>query len=136
MAPFEAVLWTVPNFENCIVGHCFLDFNIFHIFLKLFKLYFRAVWVKLSGLISFFLTSSHLPQISNQPKTPPKVRCIENPFSPSACTSLCISCLQNYQIFPQLVAPLCPGDQLSPERDDRHLREMSQMERKSNAWYR
>lgn len=49
-----------------------LEFKIFHIiFLKLFELYFRAIWVKLSGLVSFFLASSCLHQISKQPKEPP-----------------------------------------------------------------
>lgn len=136
LAPFEVVLWMVLNYENYIVGHCFLDFNIFHIIFKIFLNY-------TSGLSGWNYQDSSvfssLPLIciksSNTPKNHPKVRYIENPFSPSACTSLFISCLQNHQIFLQLVASQPWGSAVS-RKDDRHLGGMSQMERKWNAWYR
>lgn len=82
-------------------------------FLKLLKLYFRAIWVKLSGLISFFLTSLVCIKSPNNPNNAPKVKFIGNPFSPSAYISLFISCLQNYQIFLLLVVPQPWGSAVS-----------------------
>lgn len=108
LAHFEVVHWTVLNFDNCIVDHSFLGFKIFCIiFLKLFELYFRATWAKLSGLSNFFPNSLPLTCIKapNSLKSPPKVGCMENLFSPAAHTALFIFCLQKCQIFLLFVAP-------------------------------
>lgn len=125
-----AVLWTVLNFDNCIVGHCFLGLKVFHIiFLKLFELHFRAIWANLSGLSNFFPNS--LPLTCIQAKTaqraPQKwdIWRIPSHFLPilhylsSASKSARFSCC---------LWLVSPADELYPEGEVRHGRYLGRNE--------
>lgn len=102
LTPFEVVHWTVLNLDNCIVGHCFLGFKIFHIIFKSFLNYTSGLFGQSyqDSAIFFQLFLS----LASKHQTAQRVAQKWDPFSLSAYTALFISCLQKCHIFLLLAA--------------------------------